>query len=176
MTDARTRAGAWRQDNDDPAPSLVRAGEQSHQGVLATDITRQSVTATPALVELLGLQPRAIVERIEVLHRFGGAPVMLTVDYVPPGREWQQPLAAAENVLATEVWRPPSGGSVARTFSAETAPPRLAELLGITPFAPVQYVQEVRIGSDGTAVGYRDVWVDTDRLRVRVTAQGAEMV
>lgn len=57
-------------------------------------------------------------------------------------------------------------GSGRRTFSAVAAPQPVAEALGLAAMSPVQYLQQVTYLSDGRAVEYSDVWLDSSRLRI----------
>lgn len=53
-----------------------------------------------------------------------------------------------------------------RTFSAVAAHAEVAEALGLKEGAPVQYLEQLTILSDGTPAEYSDVWIDSGELRV----------
>jgi DNA-binding GntR family transcriptional regulator len=57
-------------------------------------------------------------------------------------------------------------GTARRTFSADSASPRIAALLQLEVGAPVQYMQQVTYLADGRPLEYSDAWIHSGRLKV----------
>jgi len=136
-------------------------------------IERQVVEATDAIAVLLGLELHAEVVKVTRLSIVTGAPVALLVDYLRPDSD----RCYSESPFSISSYNTSADGRITkRTFSAETAPPELARILQLEPFAPVQYVQELTTCRDGNPIGYRDSWINTQRMRPSCITPVLELV
>jgi len=148
---------------------------------LSEDFRDQGVVATTRVLECRLIEPsRPVAAFLEVPHNGSllrlvrlrstdQGPVALLKNYVrcdlTPGIE-KTDFTATSLFGALEGTYQLKIASARRTFSAEAANDEVATSLGLSPGAPVQYLQQVTYLVDDRPVEYSDVWIHSGRLQV----------
>jgi GntR family transcriptional regulator len=132
-------------------------------------ISSQTVVATPALTERLGLAHSAVCTRLEFVTFVGETPVAVTRSYVPGGSHGVA--IGAEFSGDYYHWLEKSGiaiGSVQQSVEATLADPWAAKLLAIGIGAAVMMFSRTLYDPDGRPVETGFVRVTGDRIRLEV--------
>ncbi len=137
--------------------------------VTTTVLSSVLVEAPARITRLLDVVPGQLVLRLSRRLSTSAGPVAVLLNFVrtdqTPGIEkidfkTTRLFGALEDRYKLKIT------SGRRTFTAEEASSETAEQLGISPGAPVQYLEQVTYLSDGRPIEYSDVWINSKMLRV----------
>ncbi|MDQ0614054.1 DNA-binding GntR family transcriptional regulator [Microbacterium sp. W4I4] len=145
--------------------------DYASQGIVTTTEVLESGLVVPPspVAALLNVESDGRVFRLYRRHVAVNGPVALLHNYVRATDvrgiddidfTKERLFATIEGVYRLKI------ATARRSFSAQRATAKTAELLEIAEGDPVQYLEQVTYLADGRPIEYSDVWIRSDRLRV----------
>lgn len=163
---SQTLEQAFAQEVISTAEALDRDGVRYETTVIQQELATASEHIAGHL-HLHGVDPSVVALRR--VRSVDGIPVYVLDNYVVAAR--------CPGLESTDLRSRPLFGAleqdhgvvidgVQRTFEAQIASHRIAELLGVSAGSPVLYLEQISYDPSATPVEYSDVWIRGDKLRL----------